>query len=285
MPEVFDRVMVDHLVLGRTQVTWTLLRTFCDPDPWETKLQWGHTGNPRADDWQDVADFVPNAGVLIDPQARDDLGLSWRVHYRVVLRTLHGTYVSPPASIQGILGTRQWLQAQAIVRRERLRMRRADVARGWLFKRKREGGKPDVTRPRQAVTSFLTGEVVKSQSRVTVGTEFVGGFYDPVPFWVDFAPAGTHEERDGVRVRGTVDDKAIMQRGHVVLDPLFAEGDVFVAEGSDERFVVHDVSYRLILGRVPITADVNLRLTPRSDVIYSLTVPAVDPFPEEPYCE
>lgn len=280
----FEQVLVDHLVQGRTRVTWTLARGFCDPDPWQAKLQWGHTGDPAADDWADVAPYAPNAGVLVDPQGRDDLGTAWRVHYRVVLSTGRGEYTSRPTPALGAADRKHWLRARAIARKELLRMTLADTATGWLFKRKREGTTPDVRVPAQAVTSFLTGEVVNSRSRVTAGTEFVGGYYAPVPFRVDFSPAGTREERDGVKTRGTVDDRATMQRGHVVLDPLLAEGDVFVAAGSDERFYVHEVEYRSLQGRIPITADVSLRLAPRSDVAYTLQVPDVDPFPEEAYC-
>jgi hypothetical protein len=280
----FERVLVDHLVQGQTRVTWTLARGFCDPDPWLLKLQWGHTGGADADDWADVADFVPDVGVLVDPESRDDLGVAWRIHYRVVLRTPRGDYTSRPTPILTTADTRRWLQARAIVRRERLRMDQADVARGWLLKRKREGPRPDQNKPTQAVTSFLTGEVVRGQDRRTVGTEFTGGYYAPIPFRVDFRPAGTHEERDGAKARGTVDDRALMQYGRVLLDPPLAEGDVFVAEGSDERFYIHDVTVNALQGRIPLTADVNLRLAPRSDVIYTLPVPDVDPFPEEAYC-
>jgi hypothetical protein len=284
MPGPFERVTVDHLVRGRTRVTWRLSAPFCDPDPWESRLQWGHTGNPAADDWEDVAPYAPDAGTLVDVTPRDDDGISWRVHYRVQLRTPAGEYTSDPARILLPMGEKLWLRARAITRREMLRMDKADAARGWLFKRKREGVVPDVTRPRTAVTSFLTGEVVRSQAAVSVGTEFVGGFYAPVPFRVDFNPAGTREERDGVKVRGTVDDRATMQRGHVVLDPPVADGDVFVAEGSDERFVIHEVDYGAIVGRTPLVADASFRLAPRSDVIYRLAVPDVDPFPAEAYC-
>jgi hypothetical protein len=280
----FERITVDHLVQGQTRVTWTLARPFCDPDPWLLKLQWGHTGVPDADDWADVADFAPDVGVLVDPEARDDLGTAWRTHYRVVLRTPRGEYTSRPVPTRAAPDVEHWLRAQAIARKERLRLRRADAARGWLFKRKREGARPDPGKPRQTVTSFLTGEVVRGQDRRTLGTEFTGGYYAPVPFRVDFRPAGTHEERDGARARGTVDDQALMQYGRVLLDPPLAEGDVFVAEGSDERFYIHDVKVNALQGRIPLTADVNLRLAPRSDVIYTLPVPAVDPFPEEAYC-
>lgn len=284
MDDPFDRVIVDHLVRGQTRVTWALARPFCDPDPWEAKLQWGHTGNPLAEDWADVGPFEPNAGVLADVTPRDDQGTNWRVHYRVVLRTPRGTYTSRPAPVLGSMGQKHWLQAQAIARKERLRMRQAGAAVGWLFKRKREGATPEVAKPRKAVTSFLTGEVVRTQAPETVGTEFLGGYYAPVPFAVDFSPAGTHEERDGVANRGTVDDKATFQRGRALLDPPLADGDVFVAEGSDERFYVHEVAHNSLRGRIPITADVSLRLAPRSDVIYTLAVPDVDPFPEEAYC-
>jgi hypothetical protein len=289
----FRSVTVDHLVRGRTAVTWTLDRAFCDPGPWEAKLQWGHTGNPDADDWDDATPFQPDVGVLIDAwgdglgvsvtgprddvlvdvASRDDLGINWRVHYRVVLKTSRAEYVSRPTSTLSMLDVKHWLRAQAIARRERLRMRLADAARGWLLKRKREGVVPDVRMPKQAVTSFLTGEPVRTRSAATAGTEFLGGYYAPVPFAVDFQPAGTHEERDGVRMRGTVDDRATMQSGRVVLDPPLAENDVFVVDGSDERFVVHEIRYRAIIRRIPVVADVDLRLAPRSDVVYGITVP------------
>jgi hypothetical protein len=280
---VFRRVSVEHLVRGRTSVTWSLLPGFCDPDPWDAKLQWGHTGNPDASDWADVAPYARDAGLLVDATPRDDLGTAWRLHYRVVLRTPLAEYTSRPAPALGPMQLRKWLEIQAIVRKERLRMRRADAARGWLLKRKREGTIPDPADTGKAVTSFLGGEISNSRRASTAGTAYLGGYYAPIPFDVDFTPAGTHE-RVEPQARGTVDDTQLRQRGRFVCDPLVASLDAFVAAGSDERFYIHEIDYLMIVGRRPVIATGDFRLAPRSDVLYGVAVPSIDPNDEETYC-
>ena len=51
---VFDRIVVDHLVRGETRVSWGVLPSFFGAEPYSFQLQWGRTGDPLADDWEDV---------------------------------------------------------------------------------------------------------------------------------------------------------------------------------------------------------------------------------------
>jgi hypothetical protein len=142
---------------------------------------------------------------------------------------------------------------------------------------------PDPASPTTAATGFLTGDVVNSRKAATAGTEWAGGFYAPVPYWVDFTPAGTYETQE-LQARATVDDAALVQQARVLCDPLPAARDAIVVRGSDERFYLHPVRYGAIVGRRPLVATVELHLAPRSDVLYTVPVPDVDPFPEVPYC-
>lgn len=283
-PRPFARVMVDHVVRGRTRVWWRLDPDVCIPGTHDFQLEVGNTGNPIADDWTRVGGPVRDAPVLVDDATRLSGGRNPTTHYRVRLIAPGGEYVSRPEPVFGWLPPDQWLLVREVVRRENLRMDAAHVPWGWLLKRKREGVVPDPADPAEAVTDYLTGGITRTTEPRTVGTEYVGGFYAPIPFRVDFDPGALYERRDDSMDRGTVDDDSLANVGRVVTIPPVAHWDAFVQSGSDERFYFHRLQYLVRLGRVPVVARAELRQAPFSDIIYSVAVPAIDPRPGGTYC-
>jgi hypothetical protein len=266
----FHRLRVDHLVRGQTRLSWEMAPWFCDPGPWEFLPQVADTAVATGD-WADLLDdWVPEIfTVLVGPTLGG--GRNPTTHFRVQIRTPRSLLTSAPQGINGVLSSRDWVRARIMVQKERMRFRKAGVARGWLLKRKRRGEVPDPGDPRVAVTDYLTGGIVKSKDERTVGTEFLGGFYAPVPYEVDLEPAGLYEQRDDQR--GMVDDDSLVWSGRIIHDPPVAHWDAFVAAGSDLRFYVHRLKHLAQIGTVPLVSRAELRLAPFDDVIYSVEVP------------
>src|SRR5688572_20923419 len=135
---VFSRVTVSYFYAGNSTISWAMDPTFIDPLPWTFQLQVGHTGTNLADDWTDVGAPVDNVAQLVDPDP-ELWGKTPDAHYRVVLTTSVGTYTSDPADVLGDLDQHAWLNAQEIVRKERLRHEVLASPNGYLLIAKRYG--------------------------------------------------------------------------------------------------------------------------------------------------
>jgi hypothetical protein len=269
---VFDRVEVDFLAKGGTRVTWSLFYQFAEPGPHSFRLQAGSTGAAGADDWADVGAPVVDGFQAVDPSPRSS-GRDATTHYRVRLTTPAGAHTSRPAHVFGVLSRGDWLLAREVVRLERLRLREYAGASGWLYKRRRAGSIPPQSDQLAAVTDPLTGEVTNSRRPQTVGTEFLGGFFAPVPVELDLERSGLYAARAD-DLRGTVDDDGLVVKARAVAIPALAHNDVFVAAGSDRRYYVHRVRTAAELRSTPLVLDVELRVAPFSDVIYALARPS-----------
>jgi hypothetical protein len=268
---VFKRLRVDHMVAGYSRLTWELAPWFCDPPPWEFLSQISDTGVTTSV-WTDLSGWLPNwFTILVAPILTG--GRNPTTHFRVLLRTPAGEYTSQPQGVFGTLPSRGWVRARVIVRKELLRFRTVEVTRGWLLKRQRSGVTPDPTDRRTSVTDYLTGEITKTGDPATVGTEFFGGFYAPVPYDVDCEPAGLYEQRDEVQERGNVDDDSLMRQARVIHDPPVAHWDAFVADQSDLRFYFHRLKHVAEIASIPLVSQAELRLAPFTDVLYTVEVP------------
>jgi hypothetical protein len=273
---VFDRILVDHLVRGSTRVSWGgVYYQFADPQPWSFTLQVGSTGNPLADDWAACAAPTTNF-FAIDPQQRD-LGTVRTLHYRVQLTTPNGVYYSNPAAVFGLLNLHDWLIAREVVRKELLRHHLATVP-GWLLKRRRSGPTLPAAAaadPRTAVVDPLTGDIMRREGRaalVTEGTEYVGGYYDALPFSLDTDNLAEFDTVDP-QEHGNVNDDALQVSARALLLPQIVYRDVFVAAHSDLRYELGRVKVTVHQRGVPLVGTVACRRLSFSDVIYTVPVP------------
>jgi hypothetical protein len=268
---VFDRIRVDFMVNGPVRVSWSLSRLLTDPDPWTFRLQRSSVGAPDADDWADVGTPQLNASAAVDP-AKTLHGTLPTTHYRVVLETPAGRYASSPMGVFADLDHKDWLYAREIVRKERLRAVKCVSVRGYLFKRRWKGPAQPTQQaadPREMVLDPLTGDIIKRQAASsTMGTPFLGGYFRPLPFEVDCYPTSSDPDVDPQR--GNVDDPGVSQAGRVIMFPPVTRGDVFVDASSDARYELKPVKYTAAIRGVPIVADVDMRMFPFDDVIYSL---------------
>jgi hypothetical protein len=259
----FDRVVVSYLLRGGTRVMWELRDDFADAQPYHFRLQFGHSSNPDADDWADVGAAVTDAFYAVDGEQRV-FGQTRAQFYRVRLDTAAGTYYSVPTGVEGTMNRRDWRQARESVRQGMVRMRATAGQEGYLLKRRVTGT------PCPACTDHLTGEVRNDNCLTCYGTGFRCGYFFPIDcVWAEVYPKTYRVKVDANR--GTVQDLVVKAR---VVNPwMLGEGDVWVNKRTDDRYYVHSVEHESEIRGVPITAVVEMRPAPATDVIYALQVP------------
>jgi hypothetical protein len=261
---VFRRVEVDHLIEGGTRISWSLRRHFKEVGPYVYQLQAGATGVSTADDWVDVGEAGTGIFSLADFTQRV-FGKRLTTHYRIKLTTSDAIHYSAPASTYGLLGKRDWLLARAIVRKELLRHNKKSSPNGFLLKRKWTG----TVVPDDAVIDPLTGEIIKSSNTDGKGTEFVGGYFAPVPMFIDVSPETNYVQLDPNR--GTINDIEI--QGRAIAYPQLNHKDIWVNSTSDERYVIHRVQNVAEIRSVPIIVTVTMRPVSFKDPAYDVELP------------
>jgi len=262
---VFSRVHVSYLIRGGTSVTWTLVRTFADPQPWTFQLETGRTGNMNADDWTAVGAPVVDTCYAVDTVRRSYGAGLQDTHYRIRLTTANGIYYSLPTAKEGVLNSRDWRLAGDILRRERLRSRYA-ASDGFLLKRRITG--QDCTR----CLDPQTRDVMDAYCPVCRGTGKVCGYYMPIPcVWADIEPLQQQRQLDDQLTAGT--ERTSLTRARMSMFPIVEEQDVWVNRKTDDRYLVASVSVAAAFRTVPLIANVMLRLVPFTDVIYDIEIP------------
>ena len=260
----FKRLMVDHLFHGTTRVWWTLDPKFNDPQPQTFQLQAGYTGNSNALDWIDVGDPAVNAYYLDDDGNREPAGKRLLTHYRVVVTTDRGTFVSNPQGVWGTLTTKDWNFAREMIRKERLRNDLVSVD-GYLLRKMRYGVKDP------AATDFLTDEVIDSGNLSSWGTAFKVGYHPPVVVSADVGEETIAEFRGGADVtKHSARPTGFPTR--FIAFPDMAKEDVWVDADTDQRWIVHDIKVVVSWRGVPLVYSTELRLAPHNDVIYKIPV-------------
>lgn len=259
----FRRVSVDHMVRGVTRVWWQLEKLFNDPGPYTFQLQFGRTGLRDASDWKDVGQPVVNHYYAEDPAFRE-AGYDLLVHYRVVLTTPQGTYVSQPANCFGELTEKDWVLAREIIRKEQLRQHIVSTP-GYLVKPMRYGI------PCKRCRDPLTQELTDADCPVCSGTGFEVGFHPPLPMqcW-DLSPQTIAEDVDANIKGATRTDPYVTAR--VIAFPALNKGDIWVNGSSDERWLVETIQIVSAIRNVPIVYQVKLGLLPFSNAAYALEI-------------
>ena len=267
---VFGRIRVRPTIRFGTWVEFQLHPQFADPGPYTYQLQVGHTGTNRADDWANVG--LPVAGDinhLVDDTQRVYGKTQW-THYRIKLTTPAGVFYSTPMHCWGDLPFRFW---RLVANRERQYLKQFQTTprgqEGYLLKRRLVGETPEAG---QGVIDYLTGEVVNPQAEETVGTEFVGGYYLPIPcIWADVGLKLRREQIELQSGRGTVNDgfktKAVM-----LARPQLDSYDVWVAKSTDLRWEIHTIEHIEEISGVPVVVSCEFRLLPFGHPVYKYEI-------------
>lgn len=262
LPPPFERVDVTNSVPGGARVQWTLRAGFCEPGPYVFQLQGADAGVDGAD-WQNVGAPVTDTYLAGDPVRRDS-GKEIGFYYRVQLTTAWGhSYYSDPVPGKGRLSRKEWGYAREIVRKERLNQART-AAPGWLFKARRAGT------PCPTCVDPDLGQSTDSRCPVCYGLRVQGGYYPAV---AAYAALQTREFDLKRSLEKGPMDEAVVARARMLAFPYPAREDVWVNQNSDERYIVRKVSNRSELRGVPLVVEVELRLAPFDDIVYTLPRP------------
>lgn len=257
----FETVFVDNLMEQGAIIYWTLGNIPCDePGPYYFTAQWARTINGE---WADVgAPAVVDGYYIIDPTKR-----LWAkqidLYYRVRATTGAGTiYYSDAVRADGGLPRNDWLKAREITRKEYLRLVKYTGTEGELYRRRDWG---DIC---PECTDYDTGERVKENCEVCWDTGYVGGYYPPVPFWIDLTE---HQQRlqrdDSVGMRG---DITMMSGTRAVPYPLPYSNDMWVSHEDGRRWFIQTVGVVAKVRNRPLVISPELRLIPASSILYRL---------------
>ena len=258
----FRRVVVDHAIYGETRVWWDLDPSFSDPLLHDYQLQTSQAGVPSATDWQDTGDPVSHCfAAVVD---KPDTGKILYQHYRVVLTTSRGTYVSEASPVWGVLTETDWLLAREIRRRELVRLDFLAGKPGFLLKRRRFGERC----PR--CLDLATKEITDSFCPECHGTGFRYGYFAAVPCCWDVSPRGLLEQRSGTQPPGQKQQTTVTARISDGLPVTLL--DIWVNSLSDERWAVGGVQHTVELRGVPLIVSCELHLLPFTDQVYRVPV-------------
>ena len=260
----FQRLLVDHMFHGTTRVWWSMDPSFNDPQPQQFQLQAGYTGNGNALDWVDIGEPATNAYYLDDDSGRELSGKRLLTHYRVVVTTGRGRYVSNPQGLWGTLNTKDWNTAKEIVRKERLRLQLVSKE-GYLIRKMRYGVRST------ANTDTLTGEIIDSSYPGSWGTAFKVGYHPPVNIMADFEEQDVTERRGGDNI-AEYSTRPAEFTVRILGFPDVAKEDVWVDATNDQRWLIGDIRVTASLRGVPLIYSVRMSLIPYDNVIYKIPV-------------
>jgi hypothetical protein len=273
VPPLFTNLSVVPTASNGNIVSWQVACWFNEQLPYTYQLQVGrqnlsaytNDGAGRVDDWQDTGDPVQNAFFAVDLNDRR-FGKTTDLFYRLKLTTGAGDiYYSDPVGLNARLPARDAAVVHEMIRKERLRNEGQVGVEGYLLKAFRYGPVCPVC------TDPVTGEVTNSHCQTCYGTGFQGGYFQPFPTYAVIEGESTREALNPQ----TNMSKPVQVSARMLAQPQIDSLDVFVEKYSDKRHFIHP--YKVVAQHrgVPIALQVELRLAPYSDVIYSVPVPRV----------
>lgn len=246
-----------------TQVDFSLRSDFCDPGPYVSRLDVAPAGIDDEEAWCTV-DTKSGIVSLTDPIVRS-FGTFRYAHYRVVISTPLGEYVSAPTPTTGSLSFRDWHNAREVVRRESLQLRNDTGQRGFLLKRRIFGQSC-------SCVDKAIGESKDPQCSDCYGTGVLGGYYAPISDFYVAKKAHGHNAHNDAQGRGTIDEEARVF-GRALNVPVLHSKDVFVEHATDNRWMIRAIKPEVSVRGVSVILDpVELRLLPFNDVVYSFNV-------------
>ncbi len=232
----FKRIYVTVTPNGTAVIEWRLDRCFLFPGD---LLRFYVETAPSGGEWirLNPGDPVVNSCVYVDTgkvpgtynkNSCGSMGNQW--FYRVVANDGETDFFSQPESMYGVLSRHDWLIARDVVRKEYLALRKFHGTLGYLLKR-REYGAPCSN---EACLDWDTEQPQVSNCPLCYGTGFLRGYYDGIPFWIDFSAA--ESSKDVVQPFGTVDP--MVRAGRCVAYPLLDTYDLWIDADKNLRFLV-----------------------------------------------
>lgn len=158
---------------------------------------------------------------------------------------------------------RDYLLAKEIIRRELLKMERGSGNKGWLLKRKTFG---------QLCPTCLdpaTNEATDGSCPDCFGTSYLGGYYAPVPFWVEFGPEQIVRK---IGEMGMINQ--VISQARVVSFPVVDSNDAWMNSTSGQIYKFDTTIANVANVRnIPIIKSVQLSPVGKDDILYSYGKP------------
>lgn len=266
--QVFTNLRALPTIRFGTLIQWDFHPDFPDPGPYTFQLQHSPSGTNQGDDWEDIGSTASNTFFLIDDEQRVYGKTQW-TYYRIKMTTPAAEYTSEPVSSRGDLTFGDRAIFVNMLRAHRRYLVGSDGACGALLRRRNTGTKcPDCL-------DELTGEVRQAECETCYGTGYVSGYYDPVGgVYAAVGLQQSHNNQDTHQggTRGTIDDGKKAFARMLAVPQLF-EGDIWIDQKNDYRYAVHTIKQNSAWRGLPVSYQVELRLIPFSDIIYSIDVP------------
>lgn len=264
---VFKSVSVYPISPTQTQIFWEFTPGESLPaGPLTLTLEMSRSGH---DEWGAVREldpYDPTVGQIVDTAQR-----AWSVSeiwfYRIKIEGSDGTVYSQAEPAWGSLPRGDRLKMREMYRQECLR-KKFTGSKGLLFKRKHWGIEPEYARTDQGGQGIIdpdTGEVLDPQNDTGKGTDFNGGYYTPVTYWLDLS-AGEKRKIAVNSDLGTTDNFALVGAGMAM--PLPRSRDIWQDCTSGKRYIIDEVINKTKIRHIPITVDLVLKELPFTDVGY-----------------
>jgi len=256
---VFTRLEIAIRTKGGTIVAWELHRMFRASTPFTFTIQASRSG---VGDWVTVSE-VQDTCIAVDPN-RWLYGVAPHLWYKVILTDADGhTYESIAKQMVSDFNQHDTALLRDMIRKENLRNMKYAGQHGYLLKRRRWGTLCTVC------TDWDTEEVKNAKCPTCYGTGFVGGYFDPVHYWISPSSTGvqrrTTTQPEG---QGMIEDR--IRQGRGVNCPWLDTEDLWVESNSDRRFIVQSVK-EITLRDLPVIFDpIELRLAPATDAVYDV---------------
>lgn len=266
MPEVFTRLSVFPILNGYTLVDWEVHPDFNLTGPYTFTVQMSRSGTPNGNDWVDVAKVQQTT--LAAVSIADTENRRWSVaenwFYRVLLSLPNGDlYQSNSEPAWGSLTKQDSKLLTEIYRQACLRFRTNAGSKGLLFKRKHWGARDYTT------IDPDTLEIVNSESETDYGTGFLGGYWQPTPYWLEVG-AG-----DSLRITDTNvgTDATRIETAKAISWPLPRTKDMWYNCTTGKRYEIGRVTTTSKIRSVPATLALELIELPPTDIAYKVPVP------------
>lgn len=214
-----------------------------------------------------VNNWTPIAAVPAEDQAVDEhLIHQGKLHehfYQVVF--FHGTkmHKSPVVGTFGTVSRAEFGAARRIMEMEYQSLRMFTPV--FLFKLRAQGP------PCPLCVDPDTGQSIGASTCIRCyGTRKDGGYWPKIPTHMRIlttSPTVRLDKEDGT---GTIDP--IEHKVRMLAFPYLRKEDLLVHKEADRRYLVNDIEYAYLGGKVPVTANVSLTLLRTVDIRYQLPV-------------
>lgn len=252
----FKDIQVFYDGVGNTAVSWILDERFDDPYPHSFELQFSKSATGFHSNDYEVVDSGIDIAYLKDRKFRF-AGFAGSAHYRVVIRTPAGAYVSLPKGITGNVDKKNLGIMRELLRKESLALRSdRGAAAGYLFKRRYYG-------PRCECTDPNTDTVVSTACVKCAGTGFKYGYFPGVEFPILITSAESPQVQ--MSDVGAINLKAVEAR--CLAFPVAEPKDIWLEKDTSRVYEIKKCSIISRYSYAPIAAQMELRELTLADTV------------------